>query len=53
MAKEMLTVQKAPTGLGPWVEGTGRQFRFGHGGDNAGFHADLIYLPNSARASRS
>jgi CubicO group peptidase (beta-lactamase class C family) len=51
MAKRMLTVEKAPTGLGPFLEGSGRGFRFGHGGDNAGFHADLVYFPETGQGA--
>ena len=51
MATRMLTVEKAPTGLGPFLEGTGRGFRFGHGGDNAGFHCDLVYFPETGQGA--
>ncbi len=51
MATQMLTVVKAPTGLGPFLEGAGRGFRFGHGGDNAGFHADLVYFPETGQGA--
>lgn len=51
MATRMLTVEKAPTGLGPFLEGSGRAFRFGHGGDNAGFHADLVYFPETGQGA--
>src|SRR5258706_14567517 len=33
-AKAMLTPQAGSVGLGPFVEDSGRAFRFGHGGDN-------------------
>jgi CubicO group peptidase (beta-lactamase class C family) len=43
MAEQMLTVQKGSFGIGPSVEGTGRAFRFGHGGANEGYRANLTY----------
>jgi CubicO group peptidase (beta-lactamase class C family) len=51
MATQMLTTQTAPTGLGPFLEGSGRGFRFGHGGDNVGFHADLVYFPETGQGA--
>jgi CubicO group peptidase (beta-lactamase class C family) len=51
IAKEMLTVQKAPTGLGPFLEGEGRAFNFGHGGADEGFHAELIYFPETGQGA--
>jgi CubicO group peptidase (beta-lactamase class C family) len=46
MAAQMLTPQQGGSyGLGPSVDGTGRAFRFGHGGANAGFHSDLTMYP--------
>jgi CubicO group peptidase (beta-lactamase class C family) len=51
MARRMLTVEMAPTGLGPFLEKSGRAFRFGHGGDNAGFHADLVYFPETGQGA--
>lgn len=50
-AREMLTVVKPPTGLGPFLDGSGRGFRFGHGGDNAGFHADLVFFPETGQGA--
>jgi len=44
---QMLTVQKGSFGLGPSVEGTGRAFRFGHGGANEGYRANLLYYPEA------
>lgn len=54
-ATEMLTpqtasVRKAPgmpgdVGLGPFLAGRGRTFRFGHGGVNEGFVSDLTMYP--------
>jgi len=45
MAKAMLTVQKAPSGLGFMLQGEGRDFRFSHSGGNAGFICDLVAFP--------
>lgn len=45
MATQMLTAQKESFGLGPQLGGTGRNFRFGHGGANAGFHSQLVMYP--------
>ena len=46
MATQMLTPQQGGTfGIGPQVGGTGRAFRFGHGGANAGFHSDVTMYP--------
>ena len=47
LAREMLTDQKGSYGLGPGVEGTGRAFRFGHGGANAGFRSQVLYYPEA------
>jgi CubicO group peptidase (beta-lactamase class C family) len=45
MAQQMLTVQQQPVGLGPFLDGTGKGFHFGHGGSNEGFRCELIYFP--------
>jgi len=45
MTQQMLTAQKNEIGLGPFVGGSGRNFHFGHGGDNEGFHAELVMYP--------
>jgi CubicO group peptidase (beta-lactamase class C family) len=47
LAKEMLTEQKGGFGLGPTVRGSGREFRFGHGGSNEGFRSTLVYYPEA------
>jgi CubicO group peptidase (beta-lactamase class C family) len=47
MADQMLTVQKGSFGIGPSLEGSGRSFRFGHGGSNEGFRSDLVYYPEA------
>jgi CubicO group peptidase (beta-lactamase class C family) len=44
-ATQMLTVQKDRYGLGPEIEGSGRTLRFGHGGSNMGFRAQVVYFP--------
>lgn len=41
----MLTAQGGEYGLGPLLEGAGRAFRFGHGGNNTGFRAQVFYFP--------
>jgi CubicO group peptidase (beta-lactamase class C family) len=51
MAAQMLTVQKDLYGLGPELEGTGRAFRFGHGGSNPGFRAQLTYFPETGQGA--
>jgi CubicO group peptidase (beta-lactamase class C family) len=51
MVKQMLTVQKAPLGLGVFLGGSGRSFHFGHGGDNEGFHADMIMYPETGQGA--
>ena len=45
MTQQMLTAQKKDVGLGPFVGGTGRNFHFGHGGANEGFHSELVMYP--------
>ncbi len=45
VAEEMLTVQKGSWGIGPSLNGSGRAFRFGHGGANEGYRAELLYYP--------
>jgi CubicO group peptidase (beta-lactamase class C family) len=51
MATQMLTMQKAPVGLGPFLEGSGPAFRFGHGGSDAGFHSELVYFPETGKGA--
>ena len=51
MVKQMLTVQKAPLGLGVFLGGSGRSFHFEHGGDNEGFHADVIMYPEAGQGA--
>jgi CubicO group peptidase (beta-lactamase class C family) len=45
IATEMLTVQKAPYGLGVEVQGTGPNLEFSHGGSNLGFRAQVVMFP--------
>jgi hypothetical protein len=45
MTQQMLTAQKGEVGLGPFVGGSGRNFHFGHGGANEGFHSELVMYP--------
>ncbi len=45
MTSQMLTAQKGEVGLGPFVGGSGRNFHFGHGGANEGFHSELVMYP--------
>ena len=46
---EMLTLQAGNWGLGFSVEGTGTSRRFGHGGDNREFNANLIVHTESGQ----
>jgi CubicO group peptidase (beta-lactamase class C family) len=45
IATEMLSVQKAPYGLGVELQGTGPSLEFSHGGSNSGFRAFLVMFP--------
>ncbi len=45
IATEMLTVQKAPYGLGVEVQGTSSSLEFSHGGSNLGFRALVVMFP--------
>ena len=45
IATEMLTVQKAPYGLGVEVQGTGPSLEFSHSGSNSGFRAQVVMFP--------
>jgi len=42
---QMLTPVKDGIGIGPFVYGSGKTFRFGHGGANEGFHSELVMYP--------
>jgi CubicO group peptidase (beta-lactamase class C family) len=50
-AKAMLTPQKGPAGLGPFVRGEGRALRFGHPGWTEGFHSELVYFPELGKGA--
>jgi CubicO group peptidase (beta-lactamase class C family) len=45
IATEMLTVQKAPYGLGVVVQGSGPSLEFSHEGANSGFRAEMVMFP--------
>src|SRR5260370_11989408 len=45
IATEMLTVQKAPYGLGVELAGTAQSLEFSHGGSNSGFRAFVVMFP--------
>ena len=51
MATEMLTVQKAPSGLGPMLHGSGHAFYFEHGGANEGYRCMVMYFPEIGRGA--
>jgi CubicO group peptidase (beta-lactamase class C family) len=51
IATEMLTVQKAPYGLGVEVQGTGSSLEFSHGGSNLGFRALVVMFPAVAKGA--
>ena len=44
-AQAMLTIEKAPSGLGFMLDGMGADVRFSHSGGNAGFLCDLVFFP--------
>ncbi len=50
-ATAMLTVQHKPVGLGPFLDGTGRAFHFGHEGSDDGYHAQVIYFPETGQGA--
>lgn len=50
-AAEMLTVQQGQVGLGPFLEGSGDSLRFGHGGSNAGFRAQVLFFPATGQGA--
>jgi CubicO group peptidase (beta-lactamase class C family) len=51
MATQMLTMQKAPTGLGPFLDGSGKGFSFGHNGADEGFLSLLVYFPETGQGA--
>ncbi|MCC6770906.1 MAG: serine hydrolase [Gemmatimonadaceae bacterium] len=50
-ATEMLTPQNDGYGVGPAVGGTGPGERFGHGGANEGYRAQLTYFPTLGKGA--
>ncbi len=42
MTRQMLTVEKGNTGLGLFLNGSGKKLRFYHGGRNDGFDTRLM-----------
>src|SRR5918992_1859740 len=50
-ATQMLTVQSGSYGLGPGVEGEGRDARFSHGGANEGFRCFFIAYPGRGQGA--
>nr|WP_315483363.1 serine hydrolase domain-containing protein [uncultured Undibacterium sp.] len=51
MAAEMLTVQKAPSGLGPALGNAGDALYFQHGGSNEGYSCFVAYFPALGRGA--
>ena len=51
MAKQMLTPQKDRYGLGPLLEGSGKAFRFSHGGNNPGYTVQATYFPETGQGA--
>jgi CubicO group peptidase (beta-lactamase class C family) len=49
MAHQMLTVQKGDSGLGLFLNGTGKTLRFSHGGRDEGFDAFLMACAESGQ----
>lgn len=47
----MLTVQKGPSGLGPFVEGSGRSLHFWHDGSDDGFLSEVVYFPETGQGA--
>ncbi len=45
LTREMLAAGLEGWGLGPSTEGSGLDFRFGHGGANEGFRSEFVYFP--------
>lgn len=50
-ATAMLTMQQVPLGLGPFLDGTGRGFHFGHQGSDDGYHAEIVYFPATGQGA--
>lgn len=47
----MLTMQKAPMGLGVFLSGEGAAFRFGHEGSDDGFHSEVVFFPSTGQGA--
>jgi hypothetical protein len=41
----MLTMERAPSGLGWFLNGGGKDFSFSHGGDTYGYKCEIIMYP--------
>ncbi len=50
-ARAMLTPERGPLGLGPFVRGEGDALRFGHAGWNEGFHSEVVYFPELGKGA--
>ena len=48
--QQMLTVQKAPFGIGYVLHGSGHDMEFSHDGDDEGFVAAFVMSPSVVRA---
>ncbi|MBC3807901.1 beta-lactamase family protein [Undibacterium seohonense] len=51
MATDMLTEQKAPSGLGPALGNSGEAMYFQHGGSNEGYSCFVAYFPALGRGA--
>jgi CubicO group peptidase (beta-lactamase class C family) len=51
IATEMLTVQKAPYGLGVELQGAGPTLEFSHAGSNAGYRAMVVMFPEAGKGA--
>lgn len=51
VAKQMLTIQKAPFGLGVELDGDGQTLQFLHSGSNAGYRAMLVMFPAAGKGA--
>ncbi|HTT67101.1 MAG TPA: serine hydrolase domain-containing protein [Gemmatimonadales bacterium] len=51
MARQYLTVQKAPSGLGIIVDSSGHALRFSHGGRDEGFDAQLVAFAHTGQGA--
>jgi CubicO group peptidase (beta-lactamase class C family) len=51
IASEMLTVQKAPYGLGVEIQSAGASLEFSHAGSNFGFRALLVMFPAAGKGA--